>query len=89
MLTRGANGFPLAKFPLTRWAFASTKDATTPIEFNGSATVTIQDSGSQMYFVGANSSMDDISGLTSWHPFVLQPGTFKFEGILMEPGDVL
>ncbi|KAJ7853486.1 hypothetical protein B0H14DRAFT_2580345 [Mycena olivaceomarginata] len=44
---------------------------------------------SQMYFVGANSSMDDISGLTSWHPFVLQPGTFKFEGILMEPGDVL
>ncbi|KAJ7872370.1 hypothetical protein B0H14DRAFT_2570368 [Mycena olivaceomarginata] len=88
MLTRGANGFPLAKFPLTRWAFASTKDATTPIEFNGSATVTIQDSGSQMYFVGANSSMDDISGLTSWHPFVLQPGTFKFEGILMEPGDV-
>ncbi|KAJ7845163.1 hypothetical protein B0H14DRAFT_2584882 [Mycena olivaceomarginata] len=89
MLTRGANGFPLAKFPLTRWAFASTKDATTPIEFNGSATVTIQDSGSQMYFVGANSSMDDISGLTSWHPFVLQPGAFKFEGILMEPGDVL
>lgn len=89
MLTRGHDGFAVNIRAPTRWAFASTADATTPILFNGSATVTVQESGSQMAFIGRNDHMDCFTGLEKWHPFDLVKDDFEFEGILLEPGDVL
>ncbi|KAJ6543497.1 hypothetical protein B0H10DRAFT_1970368 [Mycena sp. CBHHK59/15] len=83
----------------TKWAVASTENATTTPCSNEFATVVMSQSGSRLWFMSYSGTnlpgasfhgrMYMMHAYTNWHPFSSCTRHGGFEGCLLEPGDVL